>query len=261
VTLSTGKLIIEPDKWIYNSSTKILKFNVTFASPILVDLLWTTTTTLPSAPAGGGGGGGGAAALPSYLRILIINPDTAIAQAANSSVTYPVSIQNTGTFSGNFSLTITGLPKNYYIVSPSISLTSKAKGILNYTLILPPDATSGMFTIIVNGVGGGHKTSKSFDVDLTVVPPVISNVTVPVPYNITVKPNVTGVIIPTGAIAKTIAQPTNIYIASAIISVLIIIGIIRFIAKRRKPWKTSFKPSYQEYLLLNLKRQIRKRFE
>ena len=42
VTLSTGDLIIGPDKWEYNDTTKIIKFNVTFTSPIIVNLFWVT---------------------------------------------------------------------------------------------------------------------------------------------------------------------------------------------------------------------------
>jgi len=253
-----------------SNGTIILSIGDVKSCTITNDDIFVPTPPTPSGPTGGGGGGGG-----SSFAIVILSPVTTITQAAGSSATYTVNVQNIGGVSGTLSLSITGLPSSYYSVSSPITLSAGAKGTLNYTLALPSAATSTRFTVVVNATGaGGLKDSKTYAVNLTVTPATVTtsggnttttggNATQNITQNVTapvvgLPKYITGAMTAIGNLAsKRIVQ----YIAAGILLLILLILLIRFIASRRKPWRSRYGPSYQKKLVDKVKGQIKKVLE
>ena len=61
-----------------------------------------------------------------------------------------------------------------------------------------------------------------------------------------------------GAMVSVVTTPMGQAISGGIVSFVVGVFLIRFIAKRRKPWKANFSPSHQEKLLRKLKKQTRR---
>jgi len=214
-----------------------------------------TETTPPPPPTVGAGVAGPVA---PYLRVKIINPINSIVQTSNTSVEYPVRVENMGIVAGTFSLSISGMPSTWYLLSSPIAVNAGKTGSLSYTLNLPADAYSTSFTVMVNATGDGLTASGSYPVDLRVIPFGILNVTVPV--------NVTpaGIIIPTAPITgffSLVTTPTGYSVIGGIAALILAIVGVRIGMSRRKPWRTHYGPSYQEQLVKSLKNQIKKVIE
>lgn len=210
----------------------------------------------------------GAVGVPSYLRISVITADTAITQVADTSQTYAVKVQNLGTVSGDFSLSISDLPETYYTIpaAGSTSLDKLKTGLLNYTLNLPSDATDATFTVAVKAVAGTLTASESYKVSLRVLPVGVvptTTTTIPTP-GITIPGVIT---IPTGAITERITglvamREVQIGVGGFVAFIVAIFVIRTVVRRRRTPWRTDFyKPKYQSDVLGSMKKQIKKRFE
>lgn len=212
------------------------------------------------APTGGAGGGGAPATFP----IVRISGITAIAQTAGTSAAYTVSIQNTGTAGGTYTLSLSGIPSSWYTVSSPVTIATGSSATMSYTLSLPADATDSTFTVIGSVPVGATTATNSYTVQLRVL--TAANVT-----NITTIQNVTQTVTPpllpavtnaiTGFATLAASNPTNQLIAGGVVGVIILVGVVRIAVGRRKPWRTSYGYSYQESLVKKLRKQTKSALE
>jgi len=245
-------------KYVWANVTSFSLFGV-FGTPVI-----TVTVPVPApAPAPG--------VVYVAPRTLTITGPSSITIEAGSSAT--LTLEVTPNFlANNTILTVSGVPAGWITISPaSADIPTGNTQAYTVTISVPSGETARTLTMAFTATSGEVSITKDVDLIITVPTPapVCGNgiceagedyvncpEDCPAP---TPAPSPLAII--TGAFIAAVSNPIVQAIATGIILLVVVIISIRKIAWRRKPWKTSFTPSYQERVMNNLKKQVKKAFE